>query len=783
MGKYILMVAMLVSTVFLGANSVNAVTSGNLYKSVVLVERHIQDTHGNLFLSGTGSGIVMNSYGLVLTNYHVIVDDIDNPNQFNTVLGVCIQYVPTDNVTCDYRAEVVAFDKNLDLALLQLHPVDLLGASINFTPVGLAPDLPETGSKVRTVGYPGIGGRAASVSEGTVSGINERYDKKWIKTDALVSSGSSGGALVNERGELIGVPTLRYSDLSSSLGYALSIDSIRAWFKANEKQPPQRNQLTKKLSELYLKSSKANEYEYLEFGDRGFVITREADFVFEHYNENEFRIIPKSGSESVDAHISVKFTQTPRKYSAADIISSDRLIDYLSTGTPAEYSSSTHQLGKLVATKIVRNYQGEISTALYYATSNELMQVKYSYGLNNKYKNEIDKMLSSILYKGRGKTVRIVDKYENFDPMFSVAFNSDWLVEHSYTPTTPIVAIHEINPKARFEINIAKLTEFERSSSLDVDLANELSTIEQSKDSLAHTGTTIKGGVEITSKNGIQGLLKTVSASRGNKQIIAFKSYTFKNSTYKINITHAYDGNDENFDRSVASFDQIVSSFSWSNVPNKFDSIENKKFEVSAGNDAVKEVIHPVVSNHDDKLFDRLVGQILLSVEERGEAWYLDHKSRMRYYLKDGNVAYEALRKFGLGITNKDLNKIPIGIDGRLGGEDTDQDGLSNKLENAIGTNMDLKDSDKDGSDDYSEVLEGTDPLSTKKSVFDQSVVKKNLGKILLQVESRGQAWYVNPKDGKRYYMADGENAYKLMRYKSTGIKKQDLDKIKDGQL
>lgn len=58
-------------------------------------------------------------------------------------------------------------------------------------------------------------------------------------------------------------------------------------------------------------------------------------------------------------------------------------------------------------------------------------------------------------------------------------------------------------------------------------------------------------------------------------------------------------------------------------------------------------------------------------------------------------------------------------------------------------------------------------------------LASKMKGKILLQVESHGEAWYVNPKDGKRYYMANGSEAYNIMRTLGVGITNSDLDKIK----
>lgn len=177
-------------------------------------------------------------------------------------------------------------------------------------------------------------------------------------------------------------------------------------------------------------------------------------------------------------------------------------------------------------------------------------------------------------------------------------------------------------------------------------------------------------------------------------------------------------------------------------------------------------------------LAEKLRGRILLQVEERGEAWYVDMKSNQRHYMKDGNTAYNMMRKFGVGITNTDLKKIPIGLDDRFTEFDYDGDRVSDKMEEAIGTDMHLADSDNDGYMDGDEIDAGYNPLGSGMLPVDKSFGDKQKGKILLQVESRGEAWYVNPADGKRYYMKDGDSAYEIMRFLSLGITNVDLEKI-----
>jgi hypothetical protein len=178
----------------------------------------------------------------------------------------------------------------------------------------------------------------------------------------------------------------------------------------------------------------------------------------------------------------------------------------------------------------------------------------------------------------------------------------------------------------------------------------------------------------------------------------------------------------------------------------------------------------------------KLKGYILLQVESHGEAWYIDSVSLQKTYMKDGSAAFSIMQKSGVGAKNSDLAKIPVGLDSRLSGQDSDKDGLADKLEQALGTNSANRDSDGDGFDDYTEIRNGYSPLGHGKQVLDNSFAKAQAGRILLQVESHGEAWYINPKDNRRYYLADGDTAFQIMKYLGLGISNSDLAQISEAK-
>jgi hypothetical protein len=183
---------------------------------------------------------------------------------------------------------------------------------------------------------------------------------------------------------------------------------------------------------------------------------------------------------------------------------------------------------------------------------------------------------------------------------------------------------------------------------------------------------------------------------------------------------------------------------------------------------------------NNTQMFTRLRGKIILKVEDAGKAYYVNPKSETMHYLGRPDDAFGVMREQGVGITDINLEKVPIGLSG-LSGEDTDGDGLSDMLEDAIGTDKNNKDTDGDGYDDKSEVSTGYSPvLKLKKYNHDNGFSDKQKGKIFLQVEGKGEAWYINPEDGKRYFLGRPADAFNVMRNLGLGISNSDYDSMSD---
>lgn len=131
-------------------------------------------------------------------------------------------------------------------------------------------------------------------------------------------------------------------------------------------------------------------------------------------------------------------------------------------------------------------------------------------------------------------------------------------------------------------------------------------------------------------------------------------------------------------------------------------------------------------------VIDNVRGDILLQVEENGEAWYVYPDDDKRYYLGRPADAFDIMRGLGLGITNADLARIPTSTDSWDG-----EAALIDRLE----------------------------------------------GYILLQVEENGEAWYVYPANGKRYYLGRPDDAFEIMRELGLGITNANVETLTIGSV
>lgn len=157
---------------------------------------------------GTGSGVIISQDGYIVTNNHVVKD----ASQLEVTLN--------NNKT--YKAKLIGTDSKMDIALLKIDANEKLPYS-TFADS----DQVKVGEWVLAVGNPY--NLTSTVTAGIVSAKARNLEnnglQSFIQTDAAVNPGNSGGALVNTRGELIGINTMISSQTGSYVGYSFAVPS------------------------------------------------------------------------------------------------------------------------------------------------------------------------------------------------------------------------------------------------------------------------------------------------------------------------------------------------------------------------------------------------------------------------------------------------------------------------------------------------------------------------------------------------------------------------------
>ena len=149
-----------------------------------------------------------------MTNDHVIETEPEDADEKEPVV-VGLSLDPRQPARELFRGHVLAHDEKIDLALVQVvcglyHQP--LPKGYRFPTIGLGdPDTLEVGDKVTTIGFPEIantnGWASVTLTQGVLSGFEKSEIGMLMKTDAGISPGSSGGAALDGRWRLIGVPT------------------------------------------------------------------------------------------------------------------------------------------------------------------------------------------------------------------------------------------------------------------------------------------------------------------------------------------------------------------------------------------------------------------------------------------------------------------------------------------------------------------------------------------------------------------------------------------------
>jgi serine protease Do len=276
-----------------------------------------------------GSGVLISSDGYIVTNNHVVA----GADELTVTL--------TDNR--EFSARIIGTDPTTDLALIKID-----GKNLPTLPIGNSDDL-KVGEWVIAVGCPL--NLNSTVTAGIVSAkarsLGANGVESFIQTDAAINQGNSGGALVNTRGELIGINAMLVSQTGSNIGYGFAIPTTlmnKVVDDLKKYGTVQRAMLGIQGQDLlnYIDNQKSQDKEVKDFGtNKGIYVAKVSDG----------SASAEAGLQEGDVIVSVDGSEVSKMSELQEIIFNKR---------PGEKVTLTylHNKKKVTKTVVLKNEQG-----------------------------------------------------------------------------------------------------------------------------------------------------------------------------------------------------------------------------------------------------------------------------------------------------------------------------------------------------------------------------------------------------------------------------------------
>ena len=170
-------------------------------------------------LEGNGTGIILDQSGLILTNAHVIASPLPYKCKVDILRGEKTETVVFRQV------KILKVHPKLDLALVQIDASEHQG---ELRPAKILTQKAIPGQRVYAIGNPGAGGQVLTktITQGIVSGVDRELDDvKYYQVDAAINPGNSGGPLCDKTGAVLGVVTLKSTDVEN-VGFAIPLYNL-----------------------------------------------------------------------------------------------------------------------------------------------------------------------------------------------------------------------------------------------------------------------------------------------------------------------------------------------------------------------------------------------------------------------------------------------------------------------------------------------------------------------------------------------------------------------------
>ena len=551
----------------------------------------------NVLAYGSGSGTMVTSNGVIVTNHHVIFDE-DEFKPLDT-FEVCITFDVQEEPVCKYTARLIADDKDLDIALLKINSKDVFGKTLPALKYlsYKSQAAPQEQDEIRIVGYPGSGGETITITKGQISGFETFNDYKYFKTDTDFDYGSSGGTALDKNGNFVGVPTYLRS-YAENVGYFLDIREAQDWLDENISKTPAGNM---KAEQILIKElarfSKANDdlkytqehYPYME-------VTLPEGWHFLEINDDSFYASQKNVTNPVGFSVFVGHYQFTVDEGYMNKL--DEELELLRDSFP-DYKKEVLTFAGEEAWKITYTSLSSRNTTYYIPYGYVILGLSYAIDLDEAEKQvtAIQPVLDSFRFTRLPLDDPGLSPTIQFDePPFEITAFGNWRIQKNFSkqPMSLLAeAVEKDNFEGNFHIYYDQVSKDER----------HLSAKERLDDIVKNMG-----GRKLVYKNdevllgGLPGFLYTYEyEGQKYQQMRKHMVMNIRNEDYEFTIE--YDDLTEDFDRNLPTIQKMLDSFqfkgegvsalesSYGNLGYTFDDIQFHRYALAISDLADKGIV------------------------------------------------------------------------------------------------------------------------------------------------------------------------------------------------
>lgn len=444
------------------------------FTTTVKIVGYQQLLSGLMFPTAEGSGTIISEDGLVLTNSHVVFNDTLNKPLDG--FSICVNESSQKPPACRFTATLQQMDQKVDLALLKIDPSVAWGTVPTAFPflTYLNEADPKEAEAVTIKGFSASGGVTLNTTQGQISGFEQFNGYQYLKTDADIDAGNSGGTMLDANGNFIGVPTYVVSYYETA-GRALHINEVKKWLAQENTQsfPLKLSANAKILADLKRLNESQTSQKLTYKTPPGLALSLPEGWIFQNITDDGFLIIQQNDDQG---YIQGRIQKELYKF---DLTPAERLAKFrevIGSETYPEEETMTIN-GKSASHFWEENsYGSQHFISLPYGYHSLMLDYFIPKGEEEKIQKDIDAFLASLTFSTPDADNSAPQMHLD-DPNypFSIRVLSGWRIEKNANPEGGLaVAGRKIEASETLKIHYGELPVGEPQNTPEEGLAYDL---------------------------------------------------------------------------------------------------------------------------------------------------------------------------------------------------------------------------------------------------------------------------------------------------------------------